>query len=104
MSSSASWSSENPKRDANRRTPRRAAPTCPSSLISCVWKTLIQNPTPFLQPAHDGHARADADRRFNLENVDQTFGAGEPFAPAAPRGEAVAHGGADVGDAGAAVL
>src|SRR5256714_11826352 len=57
-----------------------------------------------LQPAHDRHARAATDLGFDLELVNEPLRAGQALAESAPRGEAVAHGGGDVGNAGAAVL
>src|SRR5918912_396769 len=59
---------------------------------------------PLLEPPHHCHARAAPDLGFDLELVDEPLRAGQPLAEAAPRGEAVAHGGTDVGDAWAAVL
>src|SRR5919202_3765637 len=56
------------------------------------------------EPPHHRHARAAPDLGLDLELVHEALRAGQPLAEAAPRGEAVAHDGGDVGDAGAAVL
>src|SRR5215218_7851445 len=66
-------------------------------------QSAIRNPN-FLQPAHHRDARAAAGLGLDLEEVDEPLRAREPLAEAAPRREAVAHGGGDVRDAGAAVL
>jgi hypothetical protein len=60
--------------------------------------------TCFSAPAHDFDARAAPDFRLDFKFVNKPTRAGESFAESAARGEAVAHCGGDVWDAGACVF
>src|SRR5690349_600021 len=85
-STSASWSSPRPASTAQRRTWRRARPTCASCVSGNESNCFIA-----LKPFGDRDDGAATDLGGDLELVNQPPGARQAFAQSAPARVAVSH-------------